>query len=151
MQASSIPTSVKLCPACLPTQIGFCHTDTRLGRPRSVPMAPSPGPCPLPPPGHRALGYKAAPRWTAHLYRPAFPCPGCRWRWLPPFSRKKSLIYCAIEAVPLVTCSAVTAISHEMLTVTQISSSPASLQPYLAIYLLLLILCQKNIDVPLNM
>lgn len=51
----------------------------------------------------------------------------------------------------LVTRSAVTAISHEMLTVTQIPSSPASLQPDLAIYLLLLILCQKNIDVPLNM
>lgn len=36
------------------------------------------------------------------------------------------------------------------LTVTQMSGSPISLPSYLAIYLLLLILCQKNIDIPLN-
>ena len=50
----------------------------------------------------------------------------------------------------LVTCSAVSAISQETLTVTQILRGLTSLQFYLAIYLLLLILRQKNIDVLLN-
>lgn len=68
-----------------------------------------------------------------------------------PHFQQEPLIFCAIKAMPLVTCSAVSAISHETLTVTQILSSLTSLQFYLAIYLLLLILCQKNIDVLLKM
>lgn len=58
-------------------------------------------------------------------------------------------MFCAVEAMSLVICEAVTAISRETSTVTQILSNLPSLLFYWAIYLLLLILHQKNIDVPL--
>lgn len=84
----------------------------------------------------------SVPTWTRALWQ-----PGSALAF--PHFQQEPLIFCAIKAMPLVTCSAVSAISHETLTVSQILSS-SSLQFYLAIYLLLLIRCQKNIDVLLN-
>lgn len=129
--------------SCLPTQLNFCLSDTMW----VCPHDPSPGPAHLPPPGHRASGCPQVGRPTfAACISPAGMSPVPAFKPLP-----SPLLHCAIEAMSSVTCSAVTAISHEALTVTQIPSSAASLQCYLAIYLLLLILCQKNMDVPLNM
>lgn len=50
----------------------------------------------------------------------------------------------------LVTCHLSLLFLMRHLTVTQMSGISISLPSYLAIYLLLLILCQKNIDIPLN-
>ena len=109
----------------------------QMGETLLCPHGPSPGPCPLTLPGHRHCGSLDLP-W-----------PGCHHPACP-HSQQEPLIFCAIEAMSLVTCSGVSAISQETLTVTQILSGLTSLQFYLAIYLLLLILCQKNIDVLLN-
>lgn len=126
-----IPGSV----SCLPTQVNFWLTDPRRGRHYSIPMVPALdlALCPY-------LDQGTVAAWIS----PGFPLAFLHFQQEP-------LIFCAIKAMPLVTCSAVSAISHETLTVTQILSSLTSLQFYLAIYLLLLILCQKNIDVLLKM
>lgn len=129
--------------SCLPTQLNFGLSATMW----VCPHDPSPGPAHLLPPGHRASG---CPQMDGPPLQPGSRLP--RMSPVPAFKPlPSSLLHGAIEAMSLVTCSAVTAISHETLTVTQIPSSAASLQCYLAIYLLLLILCQKNVDVPLNM
>ena len=120
-----------------PTQVNFWLIDPRWGRPYSVPMVP-------------ALDLALWPYLdTGHCGSLDLPWPGCHHPACP-HSQQGPLIFCALEAMSLVTCSAVSAISQETLTVTQILRGLTSLQFYLAIYLLLLILRQKNIDVLLN-
>lgn len=66
-------------------------------------MAPSPGPCSLPQPGHRALGCRVTLQWTVHPCSLDLSCPGCHHPGLP-HSRQEPLMFCAIEAMSLVIC-----------------------------------------------